>query len=262
MTADSARIRFLEERSLNVWPGLGYLFLDGWIVQYSAGYSRRGNSAHPLFEANLGGERTSALRHKIQRVEDFYRRMGVLPRFKMTSAALPVDLQPTLETMGYAEETGALVMTRPAPEDAPDAREDFIYHHEPTEGWIEALLATGHVRQEYAAAYRGVTARIAFPAAYGTVLADDQVVSVGVAVAEDDQAGIFSVATIEENRGRGFARAVMDGLTRWAADQGARTLWLQVRTDNERAIRFYEKLGFREEYRYWYMVKKNNEVNA
>lgn len=37
-----ARVREIEERSLNAWPALSRVFLDGWIVGLSEGYNPTG----------------------------------------------------------------------------------------------------------------------------------------------------------------------------------------------------------------------------
>ncbi len=44
-------------------------------------------------------------------------------------------------------------------------------------------------------------------------------------------------------RGLGVGKALMAGLSREATARGAESLWLPVRDDNGRALRFYEDLG-------------------
>ncbi|KJS39552.1 MAG: hypothetical protein VR70_07810 [Rhodospirillaceae bacterium BRH_c57] len=44
-------------------------------------------------------------------------------------------------------------------------------------------------------------------------------------------------------RGLGVGKALMAGLSREATARGAQSLWLPVRDDNARALRFYEDLG-------------------
>lgn len=46
-----------------------------------------------------------------------------------------------------------------------------------------------------------------------------------------------------DGRGLGVGKALMAGLSREAAARGAESLWLPVRDDNARALRFYEDLG-------------------
>ena len=57
--------------------------------------------------------------------------------------------------------------------------------------------------------------------------------------------GEFGVSVLREWWGRGVARALLETMLEWARRSGVvRKINLRVRTDNERAIRMYERLGF------------------
>jgi ribosomal protein S18 acetylase RimI-like enzyme len=59
---------------------------------------------------------------------------------------------------------------------------------------------------------------------------------------------------VEEMKGQGVARALMDWVIDRAIERRADHLYLSVFTDNHRARRFYEKLGFEAEGTYAFMV--------
>jgi ribosomal protein S18 acetylase RimI-like enzyme len=97
--------------------------------------------------------------------------------------------------------------------------------------------------------------RVARPSGYASVLDGTGVIAVGRAVADTGWAGVFGMATLPYARGRGAAGQVLAALARWAADQGAGHLYLQVEHDNTPARRLYERAGFTELCRYHYRVK-------
>jgi ribosomal protein S18 acetylase RimI-like enzyme len=58
------------------------------------------------------------------------------------------------------------------------------------------------------------------------------------------RAQLVSMWTAPTYRQRGVGRQLVDEVVRWAHLQGARTMLLMVTSNNELAMRFYEKLGF------------------
>ena len=56
---------------------------------------------------------------------------------------------------------------------------------------------------------------------------------------------VVTLDVVEEYRGRGIARRLMEQTELRIAAAGARSMELHVFTGNERAIRFYEELGYK-----------------
>jgi ribosomal protein S18 acetylase RimI-like enzyme len=80
-------------------------------------------------------------------------------------------------------------------------------------------------------------------------LAMDEDTACGIAGAFLDQndaarAQLISMWTAPTHRQRGIGRLLVNGVLRWARDQNARILQLMVTSNNEPAIRFYQRLGF------------------
>lgn len=67
--------------------------------------------------------------------------------------------------------------------------------------------------------------------------------------------GLFDIATEAGRRRRGLAQRLIGHLLHWGALHGARRAYLQVEVRNEPARALYERLGFREVYRYWYRTR-------
>jgi ribosomal protein S18 acetylase RimI-like enzyme len=63
------------------------------------------------------------------------------------------------------------------------------------------------------------------------------------------------MATRPSSRGQGIASAVLGAGARWAADQGATRLYLQVEEDNEAALGLYTRAGFTRSHGYHYRIK-------
>lgn len=55
----------------------------------------------------------------------------------------------------------------------------------------------------------------------------------------------LGVATDENYRGRGLATQMIDELIKYGRVEGLKEIYLTVRTDNKKAFRIYEKLGFK-----------------
>ncbi len=61
-----------------------------------------------------------------------------------------------------------------------------------------------------------------------------------------DTADILDVAVLPEMRGRGIARAMLKMLLRLIEENGAKSVFLEVRASNAPAIGLYTSLGFKE----------------
>ncbi|MGZ5137332.1 MAG: N-acetyltransferase family protein [Burkholderiales bacterium] len=56
--------------------------------------------------------------------------------------------------------------------------------------------------------------------------------------------GVLGVGVLSSHRGQGVGTALLEATLNAAKDRGLTRVELYVRTDNERAIRLYEKFGF------------------
>ena len=98
-------IQEIEELSMNAWPSLQTLLLDGWVLRFAAGYTRRANAVCPLYPSS------QALDARIQACERLYRDRGLPVVFKMTAAAQPANLDGVLAAQGYTLDAPTSVQT-------------------------------------------------------------------------------------------------------------------------------------------------------
>jgi GNAT superfamily N-acetyltransferase len=252
--------------------------VDGWIVRFADGYTRRANSVNPLYAPQGDVEKNIAA------CEALFAARDLRPTFKLTAAAEPPDLDALLRARGYAREAETSVQTlafapRP-PATAPLREKGSGQAPALTDEWFAAHVAlSGLAPAHYATAYAmltmlggaSVTAvpggshahpptrphahTLAPPAAcFAHVAHAGQPIACGLAVAERGHVGVFDIAVHPAHRRQGHARRLMLDLLAWGQARGAHTAYLQVMGNNAAALALYAGLGFAEQYRYWYRV--------
>ena len=93
----------LEELSLIALPALQTVLVDGWVVRFAAGYTRRANSVNPLYPARR------ELVDSVAACETLFDQQGLRRVFKLTPAAEPAGLDDFLAARGYAREAATSV---------------------------------------------------------------------------------------------------------------------------------------------------------
>ena len=86
----------------------------------------------------------------------------------------------------------------------------------------------------------------AHPAGLGWVAArrDGRLVGYAIGWVAADEAELADLAVSEESRDQGIGAVLVRAFAGEAGVRGARRLYLEVRVSNERAQRFYDRLGF------------------
>ena len=72
-----------------------------------------------------------------------------------------------------------------------------------------------------------------------------EVIGYFVAMKGVDEVHLLNITVSPDMQGQGWARVLLDALTRWARAQGAACLWLEVRAGNARAMQVYAAHGYR-----------------
>ncbi len=239
----------LEEVALNAWPALHTVVYDGWLLRMSNGYTRRANAVHPFYPSTL------PLDEKIDTCERLYAGYGLPTVFKLTDAARPAELDAALEARGYQHDPGARIMmltldTAPPPHPAAQIEPAV------SAGWIGHYTRLNAERAKHNDILLRLFSAIPVPSAFITLAHAGQVAAVGVAVAERGYVGLFGLAVDAAFRRQGLGMRLVETCLTWGAAQGARRAYLQVHPNNLPANALYERVGFREVYRYWYRQQK------
>jgi N-acetylglutamate synthase len=243
-------IRAIEEYSMNAWPAAQTVLLDGWVLRFSGGYTRRANCVTALYP-----DARDAVT-KIHACEAFYQAQNLPVVFKLPGREESARLDQILAAQGYSAEAETSVQTMDlrgwkAPQDA-----GFCLETRPEETWHAAFCRLSRLAEKHQEAHRQIVSAILPQTGFAAVLENDQVAACGLGVIQDGTLGVFDIVTDADYRRQGYGERIMRGLLGWASEQGAHTAYLQVMLNNPPALALYAKLGYREAYQYWYRVKR------
>ena len=246
-----ALARRVEEASLNAWPALHQVMLDGWVLRFTRGFTKRANSVTPLYPS------MQPSLAKVRYCEDLYAREGLRTIFRMTTVAEDGELDELLAQRGYESIDPTLVLHRSLRAGEFGLARAFAVVP------IASFLATyaafqTHDTHSRAASelHRLVLTAIRGESVFGSLAVDGKPVACGMAVVEREAVGLFDIVVHPEHRRHGHGRRLVESLLKRAADMGARTAYLQVLDDNAAARSLYTALGFEPLYEYRYRVAK------
>jgi len=245
MTAAGLEWR-VEETCLNAWPALRQVLLDGWVLRFSEGLTRRANSANPLRGPRETGN------DLIAACEALYQRRQLPTIFRLPSI-IDRDLDGRLDALGYRLEGESCVRYGDlgAVEAASDA--DVRLLPRPSREWFAAMAALQNHGAEQRRTFRRIVGAIAIPAAFAALAVDGEFVALAYGAIHDRLLCYESVITNPRRQRRGYARRVIASLAAWAKEQGAAGACLEVEAHNIAALALYDAVGLKTElYRYHY----------
>lgn len=258
LTMDDPELaRRAEEAGLNALPAPRQVLLDGWLLRFADGCTRRANSVNPLWTG--GALDTDA---RICRCAALYAAQGLPCLFRVPSFQ-PPGLNAALDAHGYAPPEGETrILFHPGlpnlglSENGADGPKVELAEGQPGAEWLDAQARIAGDTARVANARRAMLAGLAIPAAFGAMRPGgpgSPLASLAYAAVHEGLACINMVATDPAARRRGLSRRVLLRLLTWARVVGAEGACLQVAADNSAASPLYEGLGFRTElYRYHY----------
>ncbi|MHB8061468.1 MAG: GNAT family N-acetyltransferase, partial [Ruminiclostridium sp.] len=95
---------------------------------------------------------------------------------------------------------------------------------------------------------------------FTSLVVKNEVIACGMGVLENWFVGLFDIAISKKYRNNGYGMQLLINMLKVGKEQGAKNAYLQVRSDNLPAVHLYNKLGFREEYKYFYRVLSDEAV--
>jgi len=233
----------LEELTLNAWPSLQSMVYDGWVLNFSAGYTRRANSVNPLYPSSV------PLDEKIATCERAYARVGTPPVFKVCSRS-EHDLDASLDRHGYAAQAETSVQVADLADPVGDPTIELSVDLD--ESWLDDFCALTLTPDRWRPTMGAMLRKIAPEHAFARLRHDSAPTALGMAVAERGWVGLFDIVVDQGWRNQGLGYRLVSTLLHWGQKTGATRAHLAVMADNAPALALYTRLGFREVYRYWY----------
>ena len=265
-------IKYMEEMSLNAWPSYRIEYYDGWILRYSHNYSFRTNSVEQIAPGTI------PIEEKIAYCEGIYRELRCPANFKIQPLLDP-DFDALLESKLYRIRHRTNVMTM----DLADSRllketgreylfenrlnlPTLVHYREDltvqlnafvTEEWLRGLFSLNGTSDP---TLRRIVPKMYVAIPKKTIVAsveiDGRMAASGLGILDRGWVGIYAIYVSPSCLGRGYGRAVCSTLLRTAQEAGASRAYLQVVSNNRRAIHLYESLGFSNFYTYWFRSKE------
>lgn len=265
-------IKYMEEMSLNAWPSYRIEYYDGWILRYSHNYSFRTNSVEQIAPGTI------PIEEKIAYCEGIYRELRCPANFKIQPLLDP-DFDALLESKLYRIRHRTNVMTM----DLADSRllketgreylfenrlnlPTLVHYREDltvqlnafvTEEWLRGLFSLNGTSDP---TLRRIVPKMYVAIPKKTIVAsveiDGRMAASGLGILDRGWVGIYAIYVSPSCWGRGYGRAVCSTLLRIAQEAGASRAYLQVVSNNRRAIHLYESLGFSNFYTYWFRSKE------
>jgi len=240
-------INELELIAHNAWFAQERMRLGGWLFRADNGVTRRANSVLPLGSPGL------AVSTAIDFAIEFYQSRDITPRFQISEASLPTELDSILEDRGFIKAFPVEVWTAEisALKNMQTKYDTELLNHL-SEDWIHTYIQSSGYDPSTMGVRKGILERTEQPHIYVLAKRDDSIDAVGFGVVEGKWLGIFNIATHPDKRRSGAASAINHALGIWGEKQGATSVYLQVETNNTIAKKLYTKLGFTHAYTYWY----------
>jgi N-acetylglutamate synthase len=238
----------LEEASLKSWPAQQQLSYDGWLLRLSEGYTKRANSITALSPSSL------PLDAKILFCEQTYQKHNLPTIFRLLSYSPETpSLDQALEARAYRAIDSTLVLSTPLPAFS-SHNPSFSLDISPLSTWFELFCQFSSLSATQQQLHFQLLARIPSSSLFAVLRYSGQPVACGLGIKEATLFGLFDIIVNPGERNKGYGTRLVSSMLTWAREQGAHQAYLQVLRSNQLANHLYARLGFLEQYHYWYRV--------
>lgn len=239
-------VRRFEAAGFRAWPAASVHYDGAWAIRLTPGNpAKRLNSVNPLDPGDVAD-----MTARLERAAWRFAAAGRIFTVRISPLAPPA-LSGHLDALGWLRLSESLVMRL----DLTDAAVEDALDQIPLKDVGRFVKAAASLDGKGSAIESGLAdvVRSIEPEA-GLFVLQQRVrpLAAAVCVHDGDLAGLFEVAVGAAERRKGLGTRIVRSALKWARLRGAHVAWLQVEADNEAARALYDRLGFRELYRYHY----------
>jgi len=242
-------ITTIEELSLNAWASLQTMLYDGWVIRFANGYTKRANSVNLLYSSNID------IGEKLPFCENLYREQNLPTVFKLTPAVCPHDLDDRLDKRGYQKDSPTSVQTVDLEVSDLQVPSTAELQESLSDAWLGNFCAISAISAAHRKTLREILINIMPRHCFVSLTSNGRVVACGLGVLQSGYIGLFDIVTDPDFRRRGYGQQLVTSILAWGKANQAKMAYLQVMLNNPPALQLYAKLGFMEQYQYWYRIK-------
>ena len=253
---------------MNAWPSLQTILYDGWVLRLANGYTNRANSINPIYPSKL------KLEEKIQYCEAFFSRHNLPTAYKLIgiNKDKPCNEQKALNNilsqLNYVTADETSIRLREIPKLPKNNNNGMIVQSDFDDQWVKSVIDYNNITEKHVPTFKKMLDNLVLEKIVVRKKIGDKIAGCGFGAIENNYVGVFDIVVKEEFRRNGYGREIVETILSEAGKRGVKNSYLQVRLDNSVALHLYEKMGYREIYRYWYRkkaidkngIKKGGEV--
>jgi predicted acetyltransferase len=240
----------IEELTMNAWPSLQTILLDGWIIRMAGGYTKRANSVNPIysFENNLD--------EKINYCENIYKQNNLPIIYKIIECEDHKIIDNRLEELNYQKIDLTSVQVCNGIKRINNEIKQIVIDNKFTENWKKCFYYCNNItNRETISIIGNMLKNIRHNIISVYKMDNGTFIGCGYGVIEKGFVGLFDIVVKEEFRGKGYGKEIVETILKKAVETGIEKAYLSVVNDNIIAKKLYEKSGFKEIYKYWYRKK-------
>jgi len=242
---------FIEMVAKHAWPAKVQQQYHQWILRANDGVTKRANSVYTI--GNIPEDD-----NWLAEIELFYNEAHISPCFYITELS-PSNLDRILSDRNYEKVASLSILSIESKQIIDQVEMDTNLRveltPEVTSSWLSSFIKLeGHKWQD-ADAFQTIFQGIRLSKAFVSLHLADEVVAVATIATERGWGYISNVVVNTQFRRRGIATQLFLHLAKWALNNNAKTLFMQVLADNEPALHLYYKLGFEQIAKSHYRMK-------